>query len=98
MSESVSLHAVTSIPHAVYLKDYTVPPYLIDQIELHIDLNDDATIVKSHMRVRHNRASTDQSNTLISLLPSDSPKNACQIYKLWSAIAFKIMLQFLSLS
>lgn len=64
MSESVSLHPVTA-PHTVYLKDYTVPPYLIDEIELNVDLHDDATLVKSRMRVRHNRASADQSNTLV---------------------------------
>ena len=64
MSESVSLHT-SNAPHAVYLKDYTVPPYLIDEIDLHIDLQDEATIVKSHMRVRHNRASADKSNTIV---------------------------------
>ncbi|MDR3477498.1 MAG: aminopeptidase N [Gammaproteobacteria bacterium] len=46
-----------SNPQPIFLKDYTVPDYLIDKIELDVNLGEDATIVKSHMFVRANPAS-----------------------------------------
>ncbi len=51
--------------HTVYLKDYKVPEYLIDEINLNFDLQDEYTIVKSHLRVRHNRQSTNKDRNLI---------------------------------
>ena len=31
-----------------------MPAYLIDEIDLHFDLNEDSTLVTSYLRVRHN--------------------------------------------
>lgn len=52
-------------PQTTYLKDYQVPSYLIDEIELKVDLHDDFTRVTSHMRVRHNRLSQNKSKELL---------------------------------
>lgn len=65
MSESVKLHTENSSPRTVYLKDYQIPNFLIDEIDLKVDLNDDMTRVKSHMRIRHNRLSTNPARDLI---------------------------------
>lgn len=52
-------------PQPTYLKDYQIPVYLTDEVELHVDLNDDVTLVKARMRVRHNRLSTSSSKDFI---------------------------------
>jgi aminopeptidase N len=65
MSETPVLNKSKDEPHPVYLKDYEVPVYLIDEIDLSFDLEDDHTIVKSHMRVRHNRLSSSKKRDLI---------------------------------
>ena len=41
-------------PQTVYLKDYTPPEYLIDQIELTFELDEERTLVKSNLRLRRN--------------------------------------------
>ncbi|MCW8886472.1 MAG: aminopeptidase N [Motiliproteus sp.] len=41
-------------PQAIHLKDYRVPPYLIDSTELHFELGEKATLVKSKLSVRRN--------------------------------------------
>ncbi|MFD1218217.1 aminopeptidase N [Microbulbifer celer] len=38
----------------VYLKDYRAPDYLIDHTDLHFDLEPQATLVKSRLKVRRN--------------------------------------------
>ncbi|VVC76098.1 Aminopeptidase N [Aquicella siphonis] len=65
MSESAVMNQSTSEPQPIYLKDYQVPVYLIDEIDLHFDLFDDYTLVKSHLRLRHNRLSDSKSKTLV---------------------------------
>ena len=49
-------------PQAVYLKDYTPPNFLIDQVYLEFELGEEVTIVTSHMQFRcnpdHNGVST----------------------------------------
>ncbi|NVK41974.1 MAG: aminopeptidase N [Oceanospirillaceae bacterium] len=45
-------------PQAIYLKDYQVPAYLIDETELHFTLGDDHTLVRSVLKMRRNPAST----------------------------------------
>ncbi|TAK76000.1 MAG: aminopeptidase N [Gammaproteobacteria bacterium] len=57
--------AASTSPQPIYLKDYHVPAYLIDEIDLHFDLQESHTIVKSHLKMRHNRLSSDQSHTLL---------------------------------
>ncbi len=44
-------------PKIIYLKDYTVPDYLIDQVELDFKLDADNTQVASNMTIRRNPAS-----------------------------------------
>jgi len=65
MSESQAINQLQQGPQPVYLKDYQVPVYLIDEIDLHVDLYEEETIVKSHMRIRHNRLSTNKIKDLI---------------------------------
>lgn len=48
-------------PQPTQLKDYTVPAFLIDKVELNVDLNEAFTTVKSTLTMRVNPAS--QSNT-----------------------------------
>lgn len=49
----------------VYLKDYQVPRYWIDEINLTFDLQEKHTLVHSKMRVRHNRLSKDSVRELV---------------------------------
>lgn len=66
MSEPQQLNPLTkTAPQTVYLKDYQVPAYLIDEIDLHFDLNDEFTIVTSRLRIRRNRLSQHRSQELI---------------------------------
>ena len=41
-------------PKAIELKDYQVPPYLIDSTELHVEINEDVTVVTTTLSVRKN--------------------------------------------
>lgn len=65
MPESIVPNRSEHLPQPIYLKDYQVPAYLIDEIDLNFNLDNDFTIVKSHMRVRHNRHSTNQTKDLL---------------------------------
>ena len=51
-------------PQAVYLKDYTPPDFLIDQVYLEFELGKDKTIVTSHMQIRYNPDSGGPHSTL----------------------------------
>ncbi|MBD9359118.1 aminopeptidase N [Methylomonas fluvii] len=51
-------------PQTVFLKDYTPPEYLIDQVELHFDLDERRTQVRSTLSLRRNPLSQDSSATL----------------------------------
>ena len=55
-----------SAPQTIYLKDYTVPDYLIDKTQLHVDIFDGYTLVTSNLTLRANPAanSIPQSLTL----------------------------------
>lgn len=64
MSDTLALAKKTQQPQTIYLKDYEVPAFLIDEIELAFDLQDNETIVSSHMRMRHNRQSKCTKRTL----------------------------------
>lgn len=45
----------TDQPAAVYLSDYKPPLYFVDEIHLNFDLDEEQTLVRSHMFVRRNR-------------------------------------------
>lgn len=65
MTETVAINHHKTSPAAIYLKDYQVPNYFIDEINLTFDLHDEYTIVKSHLRVRHNRLSPSEVRDLV---------------------------------
>lgn len=51
-------------PKTIYLKDYTPPEFIIDSIDLHFDLDETATTVKSSMRMR--RSAADKSPLILA--------------------------------
>ncbi|MFC6668844.1 aminopeptidase N [Marinobacterium aestuariivivens] len=51
-------------PRAIYLKDYQVPPFLIDTTELRFELGDDHTLVRSVLKMRRNPASPSRQAPL----------------------------------
>lgn len=53
--------AIEQAPQAIYLKDYTVPDYLITKTELHVDIYDGHTIVTSNLSLRANPAAKNVS-------------------------------------
>lgn len=63
MTETSPVNAVET-PTVYYLKDYQVPNFLIDSIHLDVDLNEDATWVKSNLQIRRNPASTFSNQDL----------------------------------
>jgi len=52
-------------PHAIYLKDYVVPNFLINQVDLEVTLNEDYTIVKSTLAIQANSASKNHTTDLV---------------------------------
>ncbi|WP_044562647.1 aminopeptidase N [Azospirillum sp. B4] len=48
----------TATPHAIHLRDYAPPAWLIDTVDLHVDLREDAATVRATLAVRRNPAST----------------------------------------
>ncbi|SVE05117.1 uncharacterized protein METZ01_LOCUS457971, partial [marine metagenome] len=54
-------------PKAIYLKDYKVPPYLIDETLLHVDIHENVTTVTSTLKVRRNpdAAEEDACNLIL---------------------------------
>jgi aminopeptidase N len=64
MTEALISIKNNQIPRTIHLKDYQVPAYLIDEIDLTIDLNEDETRVTSYMRIRHNRHSAENIKEL----------------------------------
>ncbi|RDI48804.1 aminopeptidase N [Aquicella lusitana] len=65
MSESLVIQKSRQEPQTIYLKDYQVPPYLVDEINLDFELHEDETLVKSILKIRHNRHSPDKTRKLI---------------------------------
>ena len=41
-------------PHTVYLKDYRLPDFLVDSVDLHFELGEDETVVRSILAIRRN--------------------------------------------
>ena len=52
-------------PDKIYLKDYTPPPFLIDQVDLTFDIKDDQTLVSSKLKIRKNMDVADDSTPLV---------------------------------
>lgn len=55
---------MTQQPEVIYLKDYKVPPFLIDHTELRFELKPDKTLVKARMTMRRNPESQSNSREL----------------------------------
>jgi len=55
----------TQTPQTIYLKDYRPPQFLIDTVDLHIDLAEEWTTVKAELNFRENPASAENSKTLV---------------------------------
>jgi len=51
-------------PTTTYLKDYRVPVFLIERTELHFELGDKATLVRSKLHLRRNPQSTESQAPL----------------------------------
>ena len=51
-------------PATIYLKDYTPPNYLIDEVELAFELGEDETLVASVLHMRRNPAADSRSPAL----------------------------------
>jgi aminopeptidase N len=56
---------MTHTPQTIYLRDYTVPPYLISTTDLEFDLYDHETIVTSRVHYTRNGASQSTLSDLI---------------------------------
>ena len=52
----------TETPHAIYLKDYTPPAWLIDSIDLHVAIHDGHAEVRARLACRRNSAATDKNS------------------------------------
>ena len=44
----------TDTPKTVYLKDYTPPPFLIEDVDLRFELDEDTTLVRSTLTLSRN--------------------------------------------
>ena len=42
-------------PGKIYLKDYTPPPFFIDQADLTFDIGNNQTLISSKLKIRKNR-------------------------------------------
>ena len=56
---------IIQTPQTVYLKDYRPPSFLIDTVDLKIDLGDEWSTVKTLLSFRCNPESVDNSKTLM---------------------------------
>jgi aminopeptidase N len=52
-------------PKAIHLRDYKVPAYLIDETDLHVEINEDVTVVTTTLRVRRNPETSTESRDLV---------------------------------
>lgn len=52
-------------PHTTYLKDYKVPAFLIEKVDLEFDLHEDVTHVKSRLEIHANSASDAKEKKLV---------------------------------
>lgn len=52
-------------PRTIHLKDYTPPPYLIDRVELVVELGEEVTVVRSTLAVRSNPDGPGDQSALV---------------------------------
>jgi len=52
-------------PKTIYLKDYRVPAYLIEQVSLCFELDEEETLVRSRLKVTRNPASHEKNPALV---------------------------------
>ena len=52
-------------PQSINLKDYKVPPYLIEETKLHVDIHEDVTRVTTTLKVKRNPDSTEDKDDLV---------------------------------
>ena len=52
------------MPKTIHLKDYTPPAYLIDQVELDLDIHPGATTVSATLKCRRNPLAASQALVL----------------------------------
>ena len=57
--------AVRDAPRTIFLKDYVPPAYLVDVVDLHFDLDEDATTVRSRLVMRRNEAAQAGDSNLV---------------------------------
>jgi len=55
----------TEQPKTIFLKDYQVSDFLIDNTDLHFTLGDEITVVEAKLRMRRNPKSKDQDAALV---------------------------------
>ena len=55
----------TETPHAIYLKDYAPPAWLIDRVDLHVAICDGHAEVRSKLACRRNPAAVDAGADLV---------------------------------
>jgi len=56
---------MSDAPATIYLKDYQVPEYLIDTVDLYFKLDEDNTLVTANLVLRKNPQSTAATKTLV---------------------------------
>lgn len=52
-------------PQTIYLKDYQVPDFIIEKVDLEFELGETSTLVKSHLEIHVNPLSTHPKKELI---------------------------------
>ncbi len=70
---------MADMPQTIYLKDYKVPEYLIDTVDLAFNLNEEDTIVTSLMAIRKNPESNEKTRALILIGDSSVVINSISI-------------------
>ena len=52
-------------PQTTYLKDYTPPPFLVDKVDLDIELGEEWSAVKARLYIRSNPEFKGKNSTLV---------------------------------
>jgi len=65
MSDINTREGGVQTPHAIYLKDYQSPAYLIESVQLEFELDAERTIVNSTLQLRRNASAADSTAPLV---------------------------------
>ncbi|MDA3789928.1 MAG: aminopeptidase N [Desulfobacula sp.] len=52
-------------PKTIYLKDYKPPEFIVDQVDLTFEIQEDQTKVTSKLKIRNNKAAADKNAALV---------------------------------